>query len=222
MKKALLAIALFSASLSNLFGQDFQFGVRFDPQLAWLNESSEYLESDGARLAFRFGLMADVKFSQNYAISTGLFLDRRGGNLSFKENNSRYKPADHKNIFFYEHSIQYLEIPLTLRLTSNELSSGIRIYGQTGINLGILTEYKIDGEERESGGSRVEFTDRNFDNSNPFNPSFIFGGGVEYPLDGQLAVMGGLAYQQGFINASDIDNYDYQTSRLSLQLGLLF
>lgn len=220
MKKAILLAGLLLGALTTAQAQGFQFGLRFDPQLAWLNENSEFIENDGAQLGYKFGLMADIGFRPNYAISTGIFLDQRGGQIAFNDNipDNRQPPDDE---YFEEHRMQFVEIPVTLRLRSNEMGKGLRVYGQAGLNLAILTEYKISG--REIGGGQIrEFSDRDFDHSRPINPSFTIGMGVEYPLSGELALMSGVHYNQGIINASSLDNYEYNTSRMALQLGLLF
>jgi hypothetical protein len=225
MKNTLSALFLLLVCGAAAQAQDLRLGIRVDPQLTWLNTDSEFLDSDGVQAGVKFGLLVDIGFSSNYALSTGVFLDNRGGQLSFDQQSSRYDPADHDNVFFREHSIQYLEIPLALRLRSNELGGAdLRIYGQAGAKLGFRTQYQIDGEELVPGQAEPQsFSDRGFNSDTRFfNPSLFIGGGAEYPLDDQLAIMAGLTYNQGLISVSSIDDYQYRTGRLALQVGLLF
>jgi hypothetical protein len=52
--------------------------------------------------------------------------------------------------------------------------------------------------------------------------SLILGAGVEYPLSGNLNLVGGLRFDNGFTDFLQDDKYKGRLNFLSLQVGLMF
>jgi hypothetical protein len=117
--------------------------------------------------------------------------------------------------------LKYLEIPLTLKLRTNEIGY-ITYWAQVGVGLGFNIKAKGDDEIDhkkidvstnetsvwEDAGARV--VDLTGDNAikendiskdiNLFRTSLIVGGGIEYNLSGDASLVAGVVFNNGFNN----------------------
>ena len=65
----LAAFSLFFSTQSN--AQDFKMGLAISPNTAWMVSTDYDHETLGAKVNFGFEFMADVLFSENYALGLG-------------------------------------------------------------------------------------------------------------------------------------------------------
>lgn len=163
----------------------------------------------------------DYFFGQNYAFSSGLQLVGKGGTISY------FNESDQKR---YEQKIgiQYLEIPVTVKLFTNDVATDTKLYFQLGGSLGGAIAGKINGNKR--------FTDPVTGNENKAldyvilpDAAVLLGFGAEYQLGQSTKVFAGLSYHRGLLN---IDNYfederDFsdvtlKNSEFALDLGIKF
>src|SRR5688500_16954724 len=112
MKKFALAVLLFLIT-STAFAQ-WEIGIKLTQSIATNRvtapKSFEF-KSLNAKTHFGGGIIADYYFRENYAISTGLIYNTRGAGVSYLTPNgtTNQRSSD-------EFAIQYLEIPVTLKL----------------------------------------------------------------------------------------------------------
>jgi hypothetical protein len=101
--------------------------------------------------------------------------------------------------------LQYVEVPLTLKLRTN-LIGNLRYYAQVGVGL----------------SAKLKSPDSS--NIYPLGAALIIGGGLEFPINGNTALVGGLTFNNGFTNIirDNPDNAKASTSYLALNLGILF
>lgn len=217
MKLLALFAGLLSISVISS-GQGVRFSVFADPQIAWFKPEARIIESAGARAGFDMGLEMDNFFSSNYAFSTGISLNRTGGKLRFNDSipvrfesfSDTISPGD---IVVYR--LQYLNVPLGLKFTTREIGY-TTIYVKLGLSGHFNIQAHADISERDIQNESLR------DEVELFNLSYHFGGGIQYSLGGQTAIIAGLEYNHRFIDIATNDRFKVLLNSVSLRLGLLF
>ncbi len=269
MRKTLLLTLLISSALvttskgqqyeyenvsnGNRGGGKTRFGVFIAPNTSWMKPTSnksddrQYIISkEGSRIGFTWGLMLDYFFAENYAISSGFQLNSTGGKILAVQNSSLtpltnpyVKSAD------FDYKLQYLELPFNLKMRSDEIGSGLRVFGQIGLALGIniskKATYEVIYVEDNAAGIP---TDNNVSGENekltgglavaPVNLQMNLGGGIEYPITQKMSFYLGLFFNNGFLpDATNPKEFkmDYKgkfsdgntrLNNFSLRIGLFF
>ena len=226
MKKLLLALFALAATISTASAQ-FEIGLKVSPSITSLRAESttdHSFASDGSQLGFGGGLVVDYFFGENYAFGTGLLLTGKGGTISYTDVSGSNLPLVVKPKI----STQYLELPVTIKLFTNEIATGTRVYFQVGPSLNIPIGTRIDGNKF--------FTDPATNKENKASDYVYFvdvdilaGAGVEYQLAKSTKIFAGLSYHRGLV---DIDHYFESTrgfkdvtiknSSVGLDLGIKF
>ncbi len=217
MRKLALIIFLFVFSFS-VFSQGVRFTVFADPQIAWLKPEVRLIESEGIRAGFNAGFEMDYFFSENYAFSSGLSLNRIGGKLKFNEPviiqfHDSYENIGPGDIVTYK--LQYLNLPLGLKFTTREIG-----YSTFYVKMGMCGHFNIranaDIDQLNIDNARLK------DEIEFLNLSYQFGAGVHYSLGGQTAVIAGFEYMHRFIDIASNPDYKAVLNSVSLRLGVLF
>ena len=221
--KKLTAIALFiltgfaSQAQSN---EGLHFGLKITPSIAWLRTDTKGTESNGSKFGFCYGLITEFQFSDNYSFATGLDVTYRGGNLrSTEETNDNITKV--VTIAESEMTLQYIELPITLKLKTNEIGY-LTYYLQAGLAPAINTQTTTLATN-STVTSNVELDDEDIqDNINNINLSMIIGGGIEYTLSGSTVLLVGVQFNNGLLDVSDDDNLKMNSNMLGLSVGILF
>jgi hypothetical protein len=217
MKKYIFCfiLILFSGSL---FSQKFSFSIVADPQVTWLRTELEEVKNDGAVFGINGGVVFDRYFTDNYAFSTGISLWQTGGKLLFTQGEdihtrSGVETVDTNSSVTYR--LQYLTIPFSLKLCSNEIGY-ISFFAHVGINNHISVGKSAYVPSTDN--IRVGIPDE----INIYSMSYFFGGGCQYSLGGNTALLGGLYFTSGFWDIMSSDNYRATLNAVSLRLGIRF
>jgi hypothetical protein len=217
MKKYIfsLVILLYSASL---FAQGVSFSVVVDPQITWMGTDVKNVTSEGNRFGFNFGLVFDKFFSENYAFSSGIFLWTTGGGLSFSDSTTlSFRSGDEVippgSPVIYR--LQYLTIPLALKLNSNQIGY-FSFFAHLGVNNHVNIKKSADVPDLDI--DRVGIPDE----INAFNMSYFAGGGMEYSLGGSTALLAGVYYTKGFLDVTVSEDFKATLGSLSLRVGVRF
>ena len=221
MKKAILLCAVLCSALM-MNGQEdfkrFRMGFKATPNISWMQPKANNITNDGARLGFGFGLVSDIFFAPNYAIGTGLNITYNGGKVSYLDQRQE-EISDDLNDFIVNQSrtirTQFIEIPLTIKLRTNEIGY-ITYWGQFGLGLGFnlntftddvfdydLIKNTADGAiswdktdlaslevERENISDEIGFA----------RASLIMAAGIEYNISGSTSILAGIEFNNGFTN----------------------
>jgi hypothetical protein len=179
--------------------KNFRLGLSINPNLGWLRYDDDYAAS--AKAGFSYGLVADLGFADNYYFSTGLLINSISSKVDFPGTG-----VDRDKI-----RLQYVEIPLTIKLKSVENETG-RFYGQFGFTTG----FKVSGKERLAGADK----NQSISGDDLFRLGLQIGGGKEWKLSDNLGFMTGLTFNNGFTRA--IKEGKPKTSYVALNLGLFF
>lgn len=200
-----------AASVSTASETKFRFGIHASPNISWISTKDDEVEPS-ANVKFGFGLLAIFNFTENYAISSGINIVSRGGELLTEPDPIQYKG---------DYASQFLQIPIQLRMSTREF--GYNTFFATfggSVDLRLSEEINIEPELPDPLDSYVKF----------FNAMFIIGAGMEYNLGGNTSVVGGIYYHRSLIdNLIEDDNHllvnnssVYRFDYVSLQLGILF
>ncbi len=234
MKKLLLTLAALAVAPA-AFAQ-VEIGLKVSPSISFLRTSSPSttnFQGDGGKLSFGGGVFVDYFFGENYAFNTGLFLTGKGGNVAYTETavippNSGSGSGTHPTVS-QKIAIQYLEIPATLKLFTNEVAPATRVYFQVGGSVAFPVSTRINGDkfytDPYNGNSQTDASDHVF----AVDANLIGGLGVEYQLGQSTKLLAGLSYHHGLV---DLDRYfeknrgfsdvSIKNSVVALDLGLKF
>ena len=185
-----------------------------EPQLSWLKPDIDGVESRGSKGGYNFGVVLDRFFADNYAFSTGLTINTTGGKLRYTTPDNLSEGEvfpDDAPVGDKEYRLRYIEIPLGLKLRSNDFRRS-NFYGRFGLTPQINIEAR-DGEDNSIS-----------DQINFFDLGYHLGAGIEYSIGGTNALMFGLVYHNGFTDITDEPGYDDKTvlNRLVFEIGFIF
>ena len=224
MKRILLLLLIVTLT-SSLFAQDgmkpdygFRLGLTAHPTIGWIKPENG--KGNGVNLGFSYGLIADFNFAENYSFATGLTVTTINGKSTEINPSPYYDPAVNANptAFDLKYMLQYLEIPLTLKLKT-EKQGETRWYGQFGItndfNIGAKQDVQLAGKSTE--------TDRDIKKDiNLYRAGLLIGGGVEYDVARSTSIMVGLTYNNGFTDISDDKSRSVRNHYVGINFGVLF
>lgn len=199
----------------------YKIGFKVNPNVSWLKPADNSIINEGSKLRFGFGLNFDRMFTDNYAIGTGLNIFTTGGEVTYLKKFNNPDTATQIASINRNYRLQYAEIPLTLKLRTNEVGY-FTFWGQFGLGLGVNISakanekvnyiYEIDNDNIQVDNPvwgalqtpdkrDYEETDKNVkDDVQLFRTSLIMGLGGEYNLSGSTSLLFGLTFNNGFSN----------------------
>jgi hypothetical protein len=177
----------------------FHFGFKFSPTIAWIKPDSKGLSSNGSKLGFSYGIITEFNFQENYAFATGLQVTYRGGKVLYRYNNDNTFPE-----FEYKINIQYIELPLTLKMKTNDFNN-VRFFGQFGFAPGINIRANAETDLTSKGADNFYTLDPNYEDDfkdyiNTVNLSMIIAAGAEFTISGTTVLFTSLEFNNGFID----------------------
>jgi len=208
MKKTTLLTVLFALVIGSFAQKDFQLGLHFSPNIGWLKPNGDNIEADGAKVGFNFGIIGDFNISDNYIFSTGIQIVNTGFSL-VKPDVQTFVDNSGTEVTGYGQTtsdvrLNYAEIPLTLKLRTNEIGYMkyfVKVGGGLGVNYRASADEEFTYTTVTTNGATLsnEEVDYN-DEINLFRASLIIGAGVEYNLSGNTSLIGGITFNNGFTN----------------------
>jgi hypothetical protein len=217
MQKYILSLIIFLLQ-TQVFAQNLSFSVVFDPQVTWMKSDSKSIEREGTRFGFNAGLVLDAYFAENYAFSTGASIWQTGGQLQLVDSIGFQDPAWLDTLSSgttVNYNLQYITIPISLKLKSNQIGYNTffaHLGLNTHMNVRALAEVPGMGISDEDISDEVRF----------FMMSYFIGGGMEYSLGGNTALMAGLYYTNGFLDVRKTEDYKVFVGSVSIRLGIKF
>lgn len=203
MKKGyILLIAIGVFLQSKTYSQDFKFGFSVEPTISWMTTSTPDVQSDGGNFGFRFGVIGENYFDDNFGITAGVRLGIGiGGSLKYRyggrllpESELTRQVESFRDNFPENTSINYnlsvLELPFSFKMRSNQIGYLNYFAEFPIISLGLLTNAKGD-----IVSSTVNAEDENVikDVTSIFL-SWGVGAGLEYELSAGTSLIVGLYY----------------------------
>lgn len=226
MKKILALVAILTLCQSAIAGVNmgnFRFGLKVQPNITWLSpEDKKVFTSGGPRATFTYGLMVEYRLNNVASLATGFDFSSFGGKLSSTDTLNFYNPKDvnpaGKSVVYVlskrTFSVNYFEIPITLKMRTGEQQNGFTYFGLFGVNLGFRGKAMADDEgyyKYFSSSNPPAFSSYKEYKSRPDNTitedvnwariSLNVGVGAEYKLGGSTALVMSFHYLNGFTNA---------------------
>ncbi len=217
MKKLLFALffvctsVLLYAQTGDTF-RGFKLGIAAHPNFGFLKvvDNNGTVKSDGMRAGFSYGLLGDFAFADNYTFSTGILLTTVNGQTvttGVLEYQTIYK-------------LQYLEIPLKLKLFTNQ-QNNMRFYGEFGLGNGFNIGAKNDIKYTNNAMPMQENVNVS-SNIYTYRGSVIIGAGTEFALSGKTKASAGLAFNNGFTKVEQLESGTLKSSYIGLNLAVFF
>jgi hypothetical protein len=222
MRKVILLSILGIFISLGAYSQDpsIKLGIKLAPTFGStrivLDDPDVTIDNDGSSLKMSFGLVVDKELAENYVFSTGLMYIPKKVSISLNpENTYTGDPLNASETY----KLQYVQIPATLKLFTNEVSPDTRIYFQLGTAIEVKLYEEADSElvEQES-----------IDAFQTFNLPIILGAGMEYRAGVSTVLFGGISYQRGLTNIVKNTNVNFadeliiKSTLLSIDLGVKF
>lgn len=236
MKKIFLLPLVIAFCIQFLQAQDFRFGFNMAPSLSWITTDDSKINADGSNLGFKILVQGENFFEENYALVAGIgFAFNQGGSLKYDVGGPLWSKSELEdpardtfaNGVTLQYKLEYIEIPLSLKLRTNEFGQ-IRYFAEAPMFvLGLNT--KSRGDVSNNNGFNPE--DQNIkENVNFMSISWGIGAGAEYNINDNTTLTAGLYFQKGFIDVTDDEarNFDGEEDSkatigsLSLRIGVLF
>ncbi|KAA9331579.1 PorT family protein [Hymenobacter busanensis] len=230
MKKALLALPLLLAGAITSASAQVEIGLKVSPSISTLRVDSPAslgFTSDGSKLGIGGGLVVDYFFGQNYAFSTGLQLTSKGGKIAYIDQTA---PGNANLVTRTQKiSLQYVEIPVTVKLFTNDIATDTKLYFQVGGSVNAAVAGRINGSKfytDPATGSEMKASKHFI-----IPDAALLGGlGVEYQLGQSTKVFGGLSYHRGLFNIeryfdkerTNMQGVTLKNNEVALDLGLKF
>jgi len=206
MKKLLFSILfLFSVCLAEA---QVRFGFKVAPNISFNRIDAEAdntdFNTDGVGLRFQLGPVFDFEFKENHYFSTGLI---------FTSKRSAFIADSAGTAYTEDYSPQYLQVPITLKLFTEEIGLDKKIYFQFGGTVDFKTN--TQGEEENIVQS-----------FNFFDLNSLLAIGLEYGIGINTKIYGGILYQRGLLNSVNEniygENFKLRNDFVGLEVGVIF
>ena len=184
-KKYLLAAILVILAINASLGQA-KLGLKLTSSIISqrVSQDNDSIQIGHGSNAFvpSFALLADFPLSTNYYFATGIGYISKRVNLVY--NNPEFSLRDNQ-----AYNIQYIQLPATIKLYTNEVALDKRLYFQFGPIIEIAVHNK------ESKDYLIVIQD-----FQPVDITLLLATGMEFQLGPNTALMAGFHYSRGLIN----------------------
>ena len=237
---ALAVLLVFISSLS--FAQKgFRFGMKAAPLVSWMKPEFKDVPSDfsygnsGVRLGFVWGPVAEIQLNETFLISTGVDINY----TSFKLDGSLKSPVNGSLVKWEQlYKTRFIEVPLMLKFRTKEIGY-LRYFGLFGLGAGFRYKANTEFSRIENSSTVTNSNNESSKYINAFRGSMQIGGGVEYSLAGNTALVVSVVFNNGLTNmlknqneptiagATSTDPFNLVkengiTNYLQLNVGILF
>lgn len=204
----------------------FNFNFRIGPNINWFKSNSDAVKYDGSNIGFSWGALFEFPLQDNLSLVSGFNIHFAGGKINYTGLNQNI-PV----IIYEKYTLKYLELPIMIKLRTNEVN-GILYYGQFGlgtafrINSKVERTFKVPSSSSYNGA--FERQDLNSDNLTSFiRESLLIGIGVQYSLQENFKLFGGLNFNNGFTDILKKGPYNTSDPKVisnfvELNVGLYF
>lgn len=227
MKKIVLLSALFYFTASILMAQDtetklLRFGLQGNTGLSWMKTDQDSMQSLGLRLGYGYGFITEITLAKNFAVATGFDVLYQGGKIEKKGVLTAFPPDTTKELAskISTYRLQYLDIPVTLKMKTNEINY-MTYFARIGGSFGLNLQAKADQNFKNIPGTK-EYTVEKVnvkDERKFFRANFLIAAGLEYSLGGTTAALAEISFTNGLTYLLDDK---VKGNYLQLKLGILF
>jgi hypothetical protein len=204
-----------------------EISLRLAPTIALNTASgqSQYagFQPNGFGIRYSVGPTIDYFFFRNsYAFSSGLWFSvrRSGYQMPGTFGQTKFTPGlpDQQSVY----NLQYLQVPVSLKLFANNIAPGWRLYLQTG---GLLDIKLAENAQDETRNGLYKFAESSGTYQRQYTPvdlELLLGAGLQYQLGASSALNLGLSYQRGLLSVARANDLDARLRTISVDLGFKF
>jgi hypothetical protein len=241
-------VSFFSAKTATAQdNRNVAIGFKVSPNFTWTRIMEGAMENNGMGLGFSYGLMADINIAKNpnYWFSTEFIVTSAPTKINSTDTVLWSKPISTGGIPYndvnFSYNLQYIQIPLTLKLKTNEIGN-FKYWGQFGVAPSFLIQQKIKTVADPgiySGGSKSHNPNSGSNDNYDFkgdvnqNGSFqddvrvarlplVLGAGIESKISGRTTFVAGLRFDNAFSDLFVDEKVDGRNNYLGIQLGIFF
>lgn len=193
-----LAVIVLIIVTSRGFSQEITFSVHADPVITWLSSNSNEYTGEGVKAGVSMGMNVFYYFNENLAALSGIGFLSAGGRQSATEphtmvfNNFTQPVASGEEM---KYDLKYINIPLGIRLQTNQMNY-FKYFTDIGFDIRMLLKSSVDilSEEISDENAKKEVYG--------MNAGWHIYAGVEYELNMNLSVLGGIGYDQDFFDVT--------------------
>ena len=214
MRKSLLFLSFILVGALACLSQT-KLGLKFSPLFSShkISLKSDQLEVYQGKTATRMsiGLIVDHPLTDTYFLSSGLIYLPKRVSINLEEEDGGTAPTNP----FESYDLNYLQVPLSLKLFTNEIAPDISLFFQVGL----ILEFKIF---EQALNEDYEFISK----FNFFDTAAIIGTGIEYRLGINTLFFTSISLQKGLINIINRTNPEYplviRNQIVSIDVGMKF
>lgn len=222
---AFVFLLVMATGVSTMAQKNINFGLKAAPGIFWLKSSDDTTKGDGSKFGFGYGAMLEFGLTDNYYLVTGVDLVTIGAKTKYEASLGTSKINSTS-----ESTIQYLQIPLFLKMKTKEVGM-MKYFGQFGLGTGFALSSKNKSETTTTTGTVVttsNSSDTKKDEIFFLREALLIGAGFEYNISGSTSLVVGVTYDNGFTpvlrnkNASGKENPSLRSKGIILTVGILF
>lgn len=214
MRKSLLFVSFIVVGGLTCFSQT-KLGLKFSPLFSShkISLKSDQLDVSSGKTSTRMsiGLILDHPLTDTYFFSSGLIYLPKRVSIDLIEEEGSSAPKNP----FESYDLNYLQVPLSLKLFTNEIAPDISVFFQVGLTL----EFKIFEQALDED---YEFISK----FRFFDTAALIGTGIEYRLGVNTLFFVGTSLQKGLVNIIGQTNPDYplfvRNQIVSINIGMKF
>ncbi len=178
---ASLVILMLNASIAQT-----KLGLKLSPSIITqrITQSNDSISVTNGSKAFNpsLTLFAEISFSENYFFTTGIgYISKR---VNLKVTTPGFNTTQNKS-----YNTQYIQVPATLKLYTNEIALDKKLYFQ----FGPLIDIAIHTKESDGNFNVIK-------KMQPIDISLLFASGLQIQLAPQTSIQIGINYTRGLIN----------------------
>lgn len=228
MKLKIFFLLMFFTSLQ-AYSQKFRLGMKTSLNVCYVRSEISEVDPKGLKPGFSYGALIDYNFTDRYAFASEVSVSTIPNTIRFpKAIYLGSNPIVALPNLEYRYNIQYLQVPLTLKMRTNEIGY-ITYFGQFGFEPSFLLKSKADIRSYTNllTADDVNTNDMNYpltinDDINFIRMSMVVGAGIEYSIAGRTALLLGLKYDNGFTDMLDDKTLKAKNSYVALNVGVMF
>lgn len=168
-------------------------------------------------MRFSFGPTLDMNVGDHVAFSTGLWFTSKRASLKWSDSTDTQVDVP---VF----GLHYLQIPVSIKYYTNDITSKLKIYFQIGGTL----DWNIAEKVLKSDLDKSQTKDYYGDIAKIIDAGAYIGSGVELKIGESNTLFGGLVYNRGLSNLLTKDfvlnnkELKLSTQLISLEMGIKF
>lgn len=136
----------------------FRLGLHFTPTVGWAKTDNTSITGKGVKLGYNWGLITDIRFADNYYISTGINVVQSPFKLLYADTlrDTAVGSAFNQSNVDLTYKNQYIGIPISLKLKTKEINY-MKYFAQLGMEPQVNISKKISASKGRYGGEGYKF-----------------------------------------------------------------